>query len=156
MRTWVVAAALGLAGCGGEADDAGNSQEALREVSVARVEMRPLVGGVSASGVLVPREEAAVGAEVGGYRVLQVLADEGDYVRAGQPLVRMDPTLLRAQIGQLEASLAQQRVQAAQAEREAARVAGLDREGVLATEQIEQRRTSAASARAQDQAAAAP
>jgi HlyD family secretion protein len=60
----------------------------------------------------------------------------------------MDPTLLQAQIAQLEANLAQQRIQATQAEREAARVAGLDGEGIVATEQIEQRRTQAANARA--------
>ncbi len=157
LRAYLGLALLGLSACGSGGEEPGNGTQAaaMREVSVARVELRPLVGGITASGVLVAREEAAVGAEVGGYRVTQVLADEGDFVRAGQPLVRMDPTLLRAQIAQLEANLAQQRFQASQAQREAARVAGLDREGVLATEQIEQRRTAAATAGAQVRAAEA-
>ena len=154
-RGLLLAICLGLAACAGETEQAQEAETSLRAVSVARVELRPLAGGIAASGVLVPREEAAVGAEIGGYRVLSVLVDEGDYVRAGQPLVRMDPALLRAQIAQLEANLAQQRVQAAQAEREAARVAGLDDEGVVATETIEQRRTQAASSRAAVRAAEA-
>lgn len=154
MRHLVIAACVALAACGGS-EEAAPEAAPLREVSVARVELRPLVGGVTASGVLVAREEAAVGAEVGGYRVTQVLAEEGNFVRAGQALVRIDPALLQAQIGQLQANLAQQRVEAAQAAREAARISGLDREGVVATEQVEQRRAAAATAAAQVRAAQA-
>lgn len=155
MRAVAVAACLVLAACGGSEETAKKADSAPRDVGVTRVELRPLVGGITASGVLVAREEAAVGTEVAGYRVTHVLAEEGDFVRAGQPLVRMDPTLLEAQIAQLQANLTQQRASAAQARREAARVTGLDREGVVATEQIEQRRTAAATAAAQVRAAEA-
>ncbi|PSJ38426.1 efflux RND transporter periplasmic adaptor subunit [Allosphingosinicella deserti] len=155
LRATAIAICLALAACGSDDDAAPKAESTLRDVSVTRIELRPLLGGITASGVLVAREEAAVGAEVGGYRVTQVLAEEGDFVRAGQPLVRMDPTLLQAQIAELQANLAQQRAQAAQAGREAARVAGLDREGVVATEQIEQRRTAATTAAAQVRAAQA-
>jgi HlyD family secretion protein len=57
-------------------------------------------------------------------------------VKKDQVLVRLDPTLIQAQIAQAEA-------QAAQAEAEAARVKGLDNQGVLSQEQIEQRRFQA-------------
>jgi HlyD family secretion protein len=108
--------------------------------------MRPLAGGLTASGVLVAREEAAVGAELPGYRIARVLAEEGQRVSAGQTLVVLDDTLLRAQVGQLNAQLQQQRVAAQQAQREAERVRGLDAEGILAREAVEQRRFSAESA----------
>ncbi len=107
-----------------------------RTVSVGSVETRPLGGGVEASGLLVSREEAAVGSELSGYRVARLYADEGDYVRAGQPLAQLDATLLRAQVDQ-QAALT------AQAQAEAKRVAGLDGQGVLSQEQIETRRYQA-------------
>jgi HlyD family secretion protein len=80
--------------------------------------------------------------EVSGYRVSQVLADVGQYVKKGEVLVRLDPALIEAQIAQAEA-------QAEQAQDQANRVKGLDTEGVLSSEQIEQRRIQARVAAAQ-------
>ena len=127
----------------------------VRNVTYARVEPRTLSGGVAASGVLVSREEAAVSSEIAGYRVTRVLADIGDYVRAGQTLVQLDDTLLRSQIDQQTALSSQAEVAARQAEAQAARVAGLDGTGVLGQEQIDDRRFQAQSARAAANAQAA-
>jgi HlyD family secretion protein len=140
-RTTIAAALLvasvGLTACGDKKDKAPAAAAAqARTVSVGSIETRPLGGGVEASGLLVSREEAAVGSELSGYRVARLYADEGDWVRAGQPLVQLDDTLLRAQVDQ-QAALT------AQAQAEAARVAGLDGEGVLSQEQIETRRYQA-------------
>lgn len=144
--------AVALAGCGGpgEAEDAEveGANNAPRSVRTARVEVRALSGGLSASGQLVAREEAAVGSELAGYRVARVLVDEGAVVGAGQPLVQLDDALLRAQIDQAAANLQQQRVAAAQAASQAARVQGLAAEGVVATEQVEERRYAAQTAQA--------
>jgi len=130
--------AVGLTACGKKDKPAAQPAAAsqARKVSVGAVETRPLGGGVEASGLLVSREEAAVGSELSGYRVARLYADEGDYVRAGQPLAQLDDTLLRAQIDQ-------QAAVTAQAEAEARRVAGLDGQGVLSQEQIETRRYTA-------------
>lgn len=165
-------AALLLAGCGGggegeaEAQEtktgSGANAEAARAVSVARVETRPIEGGLSVAGVLVAREEAAVGTEIAGYRISRVLVDEGDYVRRGQTLAVLDPTLINADVAttraqgqrsaaavaQAQAALAETQVRAAQAQGEADRVRGLDGQGVLSQEAIEARRSAAASARA--------
>lgn len=172
MRTYQWAgpalAGLMLASCGGGGEGAAEAQEpaanaeGARAVSVARVETRPLAGGLAVSGVLVAREEAAVGTEIAGYRIARVLADEGDYVRRGQTLAVLDPTLIQADVAtqlaqaqrsnaavaQAQAALAEAQVRAAQAQGEAARVAGLDGQGVLSQEAIEARRSAAASARA--------
>lgn len=135
-----LAAALALAACHKPPPAKADPQQA-RAVSVVRVEPRAITGALSASGDLIPREEAAVAPEVTGFRVARVLADVGDYVRAGQTLVQLDPALLQAQLAQAQA-------QAAQAEDQARRVSGLDDQGVLSQEQIAQRRFQAQVARA--------
>jgi len=146
---------VALCACGEKQDAKATPAVAPRTVTVVPVEMRVLEGGVVASGVLLSREEAAVSAEVSGYRVARVLADIGDVVRAGQPLVQLDDTLLRSQIDQQAALLAQSQVAAKQAAAQAARVAGLDGLGALSQEQIDERRFSAESAKAAAAAQAA-
>ena len=117
-------------------------------VSVAQVASRDLRGGLTASGLLVSREEAAVSPELSGYRVARVFVEEGAYVRAGQPLAQLDDTLLRAQIDQSQANVQLQEVAAAKADAEAKRVEGLDNVGVLSEEAISERRLAARSAHA--------
>jgi len=138
LAAMILIAATGLTACGDKKDKPAAQPAAAqpRAVSVGSVETRPLGGGVEASGQLVSREEAAVGSELSGYRVARLYADEGDWVRAGQPLAQLDATLLRAQVDQ-QAALT------AQAQAEAKRVAGLDGQGVLSQEQIETRRYQA-------------
>lgn len=138
LAAMILIASTGLTACGEKKDKTAPKAPAAvaRTVSVGSVETRPLGGGVEASGLLVSREEAAVGSELSGYRVARLYADEGDYVRAGQPLAQLDATLLRAQVDQ-QAALT------AQAQAEAKRVAGLDGQGVLSQEQIETRRYQA-------------
>lgn len=135
-----VAAALTLGACR-KPPEAQTEAQRARAVTVVRLEAKPIQGSLTASGDLVAREEAAVLPEVTGYRVIRVLADVGDYVRAGQPLVMLEPALLDAQI-------AQARAQAAQAEDQARRVGELDGRGVLSDEQIAQRRFQAQAAAA--------
>jgi HlyD family secretion protein len=141
LTVTVAAAVLALAACGKKEAPKRDTAAQARAVTVVSVAQRPIAGALSASGDLRPREEAAVAAEVTGFRVLRVIADVGDYVRAGQILAQMDPALLQAQIAQAEA-------QSAQAEDQARRVAGLDDTGVLSQEQIAQRRFQAQAARA--------
>jgi HlyD family secretion protein len=136
-----LAAALALAGCHKPEPVRPAAAQGARAVTVVSLEPRAMSGVLTASGDLLPREEAAVMPEVTGYRVQRVLADVGDYVRAGQTLVQLDPTLLQAQLAQAQA-------QAAQAEDQARRVSGLDNQGVLPQEQIAQRRFQAQVARA--------
>ena len=130
-------------------------QAQARSVTVITLQPQVLASGVQASGSLLPREEIAIFPNVNGNRVLRVLVDEGDYVRAGQPLAVLDDTLLRAQIDQQTALAEQQRVQAERARSEAARVNGLDNEGILSREAIEARRFAARAAAAQANAQAA-
>jgi HlyD family secretion protein len=146
-----VALSLAIAGCSGGDEGAGNEASAdssARTVTVARVQLRPMTGTFAASGLLVAREEAAVDSELSGFRVADVLVEQGDYVRQGQVLARLDPTLLRSRIAQARAQLAQAQAQAAQQQGEANRVRGLEGTGILSDEQIATRRFEAQSAAA--------
>jgi len=145
----LTSAALTAAGCSkpqASAKVAQPSADAAITVTVAPVEVRPMSSGLSAPGLLVSREEAAVSTQLTGYRVAQVLVDQDQLVRAGQPVARLDDTLLRTQIAQQRAVVAQQQVAADRAKQEAQRVAGLDNAGVLSQEQIVERRLGARSA----------
>ncbi len=144
----VALAALALSACGAK-PEAKKPAAAPLTVTVTRIQNHALSQGLTASGLLVSREEAGVASELAGYRVSAVLADEGDWVKKGQPLARLDDTLLKAQIAQAEASLQQQQVAAERSKAEADRVKGLDNQGVISEEQIVQRRLAAKSADAQ-------
>lgn len=137
----VVAALLLLSACSG-------SKQAAQElppqsVTATTVETRPMQGLLTASGRLIPREELAIMADIGGFRVAQVLVEEGALVRRGQVLAVLDSSLLDPQIEQVRAALAQQRVSAEQARDQAARVEGIDQQGVLSAEAIASRRFGA-------------
>lgn len=132
-----------LSGCGRQE---ARPAPAPLTVTVTHLQSQALTEGVTAQGLLVSRQEAGVAAELGGYRVASVFADEGDWVKQGQPLVKLDDTLLKAQIAQQAANLEQQEVAAERARAEADRVKGLDNQGVLSQEQIVERRLAARSA----------
>jgi RND family efflux transporter MFP subunit len=57
-----------------------------------------------ASGVIAPWQEAIVGTQIGGYRLIDVRANVGDQVKKGQLLAAIDADLLRADLAQLQAT----------------------------------------------------
>jgi HlyD family secretion protein len=142
-----------LAGC--EKKVVETPKDQARSVSVVPVSRHSIEGGLVASGQLTPRETISIYPQVNGYRVARVFVDVGDQVKAGQPLVQLDDTLLTAQLAQAVALAQQQAVLADQAEAQAQRVKNLDGEGILSQEQIDTRRFAARSARAQANAQAA-
>lgn len=78
------------------------------EVRAAPVEVRQFRHNVEAVGTLFPNEEVTVSAEVEG-RVEEVLADVGDRVTRGQPLVKISPVELQFAVDQQLAALRQAR-----------------------------------------------
>lgn len=167
---FLFAAAALLAPCAAAAQDA--RAEAAKgnpppTVSVVVSAARELVDTVLVTGTLVPRDEILVFAENDGVRIVELLADEGDAVAAGQVLARLSRDLLDAQLAQnaaqlarAEASIAQARAQIVQADaadleaRQALeRVRALRNSGNAAESSLEQR--VAAARTAQSRAAAA-
>jgi RND family efflux transporter MFP subunit len=84
-------------------------------VTVASVAPAGFTETVLATGSLVAREEILVGPEVEGLRITEVLADEGQHVRKGEPLARLVADTLDAQVAQNDAALARTAAAVAQA-----------------------------------------
>jgi RND family efflux transporter MFP subunit len=57
-----------------------------------------------ASGVIAPWQEAIIGTQIGGYRLIDVRANVGDQVKRGQLLAVIDADLLRADLARLQAA----------------------------------------------------
>jgi membrane fusion protein, multidrug efflux system len=101
----IAAVAIILLGCGkGDAKDAADAAAAAIPVQVeipSRGEMIAVYGGTAP---LQADQEAAVVAKVAG-EVRELLVEEGDRVRAGQVLARLDGDRLRFELQQTEANL---------------------------------------------------
>lgn len=99
-------AALAACSAGGNDAEAEKAQAgAPASVTAVTVVEMALPRVISASGSVSAWEEVPVGAETGGLTAVSVLADEGSYVRQGQPLVQMNDALLRAQLAQQQAQV---------------------------------------------------
>jgi HlyD family secretion protein len=64
---------------------------------------------VTASGSIAPQHAVDLGAEVSGLKIIQVNVDEGDYVRKGQVLARLNPEILDSQLASQQAQLGARR-----------------------------------------------
>ncbi len=113
-----------VAGCGGGGDaKAGDTEDKGPEavpVEVEQVARRAIAASYANTATLEPRAESQVVAKTSGV-ALEVLVEEGQAVRAGQPLVRLDADRARlqaaqssAQLRKLEANFARARQLAAQ------------------------------------------
>lgn len=99
------------------------------EVRTEVIQRRDLVEIVTASGNIRARRTVDISSDVSA-RVDQLLIDEGDDVRAGQTLLRLEPDQYQAALSRSEASLAQAEAQEAQQEANMLR-AERDRERLL-------------------------
>jgi HlyD family secretion protein len=79
-------------------------------VTTEKIERRDLESVVSASGKIQPKRSVNISAETMG-KVVDLSVNEGDYVKAGQPLLQIDPKNLETNVENREASLATQRSQ---------------------------------------------
>ena len=80
---------------------------------------------IAASGTVTAWQEAVIGAQQQGLRLMEVHVNVGDQVKRGQVLARFDAAMLRADLAQLKANLAQAQATAAQAEANQQRVSKL-------------------------------
>ncbi|MGC3980719.1 MAG: efflux RND transporter periplasmic adaptor subunit [Steroidobacteraceae bacterium] len=94
-------------------------------------------------------QEVAVGSEVSGYRISEVMVDVGDTVAAGAVLAKLDDTLLREAYNQAQAALAVAKASLDQAKANAQRGNALQSPGVISKQDAEALNTTAATALAQ-------
>lgn len=83
-------------------------------IRVVAAERRELVETLVVTGSILPRQEAAVGVDLSGMIVQELLADEGDVVKKGAVLAVLDRSMLDTQLAQAEANRAQAEASIAQ------------------------------------------
>ena len=96
---------------------------------------------LEASGAIAPWQEASIGTQIGGYRLIDVRVNVGDQVRKGQLLAVLDPDLLLADEAQLEATYEE-----AEADRQ--RALKLKSSGAISEQEVTQLLTHAKTAAA--------
>ncbi len=84
------------------------------EVRVDEVETRDLIATVVASGKIEPTRSVDIASDITG-RITSIPVEEGDHVRRGQLLLRIDPTQFQAAVQQAEAALSSARASELQA-----------------------------------------
>jgi len=114
-------------------------------VQVEKVTRRPLLESkVTANGEVRPRNFVNMTSEVPG-RVIEIYVKEGDWVKAGTPLLKIDPTQISSEAESSQANLqaARAEVQNAQVQVDAARNNVLNVQASLAAAKYELERTKA-------------
>ena len=103
---------------------------------------------LGANGNIAPWQEAVVGAEANGLRLAEVRVNVGDVVRRGQVLATFAPELVRADLAQSSAAVAEAEATLAEAAANAQRARELQASGALSAQQINQLLTAERTAQA--------
>ncbi|MBI4546241.1 MAG: efflux RND transporter periplasmic adaptor subunit [Gemmatimonadetes bacterium] len=141
------------------------TREPVLEVRVVRAEAAPsgagAAGGLTANGYIVARTKASVSSKVPG-RLAYLGVDEGDRVRAGQVIARLEAAeyeaaIQRADAEVLTAEAARMEAEArlVQARRELERARALHAEALVSVQAVQDAETGVAAAEAQLRAAEA-
>src|SRR2546425_2356055 len=85
------------------------------EVRIEKVGQRDLIAAVTASGKVQPKKKVDVSADITG-RITRLAVREGDFVRKGQFLLQIDPTIYQANLQRAQATLASAQAAPGQAE----------------------------------------
>ncbi|AMK76599.1 MULTISPECIES: efflux RND transporter periplasmic adaptor subunit [Methylomonas] len=104
---------------------------------------------IEASGPIAAWQEAVIGAQQSGLRLIEVNVNVGDQVKRGQLLARFDADMLRADLAQLQANLAQAQATAVQAETNKQRVLKLKNAATLSQQESLRYETEAEISRTQ-------
>jgi len=121
-------------------------------VTGAAPQWRQWPATIDASGAIAPWQEAVIGAQQAGLRLIEVNVNVGDQVKRGQLLARFDADMLRADLAQLKANLAQAQATAAQAETNKQRVLKLKNAASLSQQELLRYETEAETSRTQVEA----
>ena len=100
------------------------------------------------NGSLTPWEDLTVGSEASGLAITEVRVDEGDWVKSGQLLAKLDDALLQAQLKQTEAQIARARATLKLDDADVRRAQELLKTSAISVQAAEQRETTADAARA--------
>ncbi|GJE29394.1 efflux RND transporter periplasmic adaptor subunit [Methylobacterium organophilum] len=128
--------ALGLAPAGAETAPAKVAPAPV--VSVVEAIRREIVESVVVTGTLVPRDEILVSPEIDGYRIVDLLAEEGMRVERGQVLARLSRDLIDRQLAQQNALIEKAAAAVPQAQNSIEQAEAAETEARLAYERARQ------------------
>jgi RND family efflux transporter MFP subunit len=128
-----------------EVPDASAQEAAVRAagqssltVAVASLQPATFPIRVSANGNIMAWQEASIGTEANGLRLIEVKVNVGDRVRRGQPLATFAADTVEAELAQSRAAVAEADVALAEAAANAERARALKESGALSAQQIQQ------------------
>ncbi len=139
---------LPLAGVGPAlAADATTAKAALT-VQVVAPQPGEWTSALAVNGNIAPWAEAIIGSQVNGLRLVEVLAQVGDSVKAGQLLARFDEAPVLLDLAQARAAVQEAQAQLGEATANALRARSLGSTGVVSAQQLGQVEAAEAVARA--------
>lgn len=124
-------------------------------VVMTRAQLSTLPQRISATGNIVPWQEASVGAEAEGLQLTEVKVNVGDRVRRGQVLAIFKPEMVATDLVEAQAAVAQAQAQLIEAEADAQRAKGLDVSGAMSAQKVNEYVVAARTARGRLDAAKA-
>lgn len=127
---------------------AASASKAALTVSTVRVRSERWARTLAANGSIAAWQEAVIGAESQGLRLVEVRAQVGDRVAKGALLARLQDDTLQADQAVARAALAEAEAALAEAQANAERARQLQPSGALSAQQIQQYATAETTARA--------
>ncbi|PZW43147.1 RND family efflux transporter MFP subunit [Humitalea rosea] len=117
-------------------------------VSIAVARTAPVRTMVMGDGSVVAWQELIIGAEAGGLRLVEAPVEEGQSVKAGQLLARMEDSVLTAQLDQARAAISEAEAALQAARADLARSEQLVQSQSASRQTLDQRRSAAQQAEA--------
>jgi multidrug efflux pump subunit AcrA (membrane-fusion protein) len=100
----IILLALIFSGCSRKEAEKKPVEETGLPVEVVKASLEEMIREIPLTGTIMPIKDSTIGVELSA-RVLEVNVTEGDMVRAGQVLVRLDDSAARARLQQAKAAL---------------------------------------------------
>jgi RND family efflux transporter MFP subunit len=144
-----------LSGCGKEDDKKSAPATPALTVTTARPSTAELPLRLGANGNVAAWQEAIIGSESGGLRLLEVRVNVGDVVKKGEVLAVFSADTVSADVEQARAALQEAQANAAEAAANARRGQALRSSGALSEQQVTQYLTAERTAQARVAAAKA-
>lgn len=142
-------------GASGHQDGSKTGAQPSLAIAVTTLQSATFPVRIAANGSIAAWQEASVGTEASGLRLIEVKVNVGDFVRRGQPLASFAAETVDAELAQSRAAVAEADVALAEAASNAGRASALQESGALSTQQIQQAAAAERTAQARLDAARA-
>jgi multidrug efflux system membrane fusion protein len=148
LQSWAAKKAPAQAAAGGQGQRQGRGRgrrgnQGPAPVTVAKAGQQTVPVTIETIGQMQAFATVAVKSRVDG-QVMEVFFKDGQFVKKGEPLFRIDPRPLQAKVNEVEANLARDRAQLANAKSDLARYKKLAQSGFSSQQKFDQAQATAA------------